>query len=89
MEASDIAAYLIFKKLVKERKTTMSSVVQTDKGLFSTFLATHHISSEDEGTDKPEEAPAEEVKSAFQQGGYQPTRASWHTLTGKIKSYLA
>lgn len=84
------AASLTFSKLVKERKTTMSSVTtQADKGLFSTFLAIHHISNEDEGNDKPEEKPSEDVKSMQGARGYQPSRASWHTVTGKIRSYLA
>lgn len=72
----------------------MSSVsTSVDKGLFSTFIAKHHISSEDEGAAKPAEAPvekpAEDAKSMWQPGGYKPTRANWHTAQGKIKSYLA
>ena len=62
----------------------MSSIAtQTDRGLFSTFPASYHMSSEDEATDKPEVKPSD-AKMA-----YQPTRASWHTITGKIKSFLA
>jgi hypothetical protein len=65
----------------------------TDKGLFSTFLAIHHISSEDEDTTKPAEQPVEKPaeggKSMWRPGGYQPSRASWHTTLGKAKSYLA
>lgn len=68
----------------------MSSEQPTlNKGLFSTFLASYHTTSEDDNTDKPAEKPAEPTKTMWKPGGYTPSRASWHTVRGRIKSYLS
>jgi hypothetical protein len=50
--------------------------------LFKTYLV-----SQDEPEEKSEEPT--DPKTAWSFRGYTPKRANWHTVQGKIKSYLA
>jgi len=69
----------------------MSSYTPTStKSLFSRFPASGHFADSDEPKEKEttEPKPAEQ-KATWKPGGYTPTRASWHTVQGRIKSYFS
>lgn len=69
----------------------MSSVTPTSKkNLFSTYPATHKTANQDEPEEQEisVEEPADQ-KATWQPGGYTPTRASWHTLQGRVRRYLS
>ncbi len=93
MEVKDKAAVTQSQNKTIERKTTMSSTTPIqDKGLFSTFLAINHSLSDDGSVDKPEEKPEEKPEQAAEakmQRGFTPSRASWHTVRGKIMSRIS
>jgi hypothetical protein len=69
----------------------MSSYTPTStKSLFSRFPASNHFADSVEPEEKSISAPEPtEQKATWQEGGYTPSRASWHTVEGRIRSYFA
>lgn len=69
----------------------MSSYTPTStKSLFSRFPASNHFADSEESEEKETTTPEPtEQKATWQAGGYTPTRASWHTVQGRIKSYFS
>jgi hypothetical protein len=65
----------------------MSSARNTPKkdNLFKTYIISQN---EGEETEAEQEKPAEQT-SSWSYEAYTPKRASFHTLRGKIKRYLA
>jgi predicted DNA-binding helix-hairpin-helix protein len=54
--------------------------------LFKTYLVNQDET--EEKSEEPTEQPTD-PKTAWSFRGYTPKRANWHTVQGKIKSYLA
>lgn len=69
----------------------MSSYTPTStKSLFSRMPVSGHFADSDEPEEKETMAPEPTGhKATWQVGGYTPTRASWHTVQGRIRSYFA
>jgi hypothetical protein len=57
------------------------------------FQSTAYLTSDGEPEpkeEKPVEKPAEEgTKATWKPGGYIPTRASWHSVRGRIERLVA
>ena len=69
----------------------MSSAISTSKkSLFSTFPAKHHVSNQDEPEkNEPVKEEPKDQTSAWQPGGYTPSRTNWHTVRGKIQRLMS